>query len=334
MGSPISPIMANIYMENLESEALLTSSHAPRFWRRYVDDIFAVIRSRSLTNFLDHLNSQKDIIRFTHEIEQNMSIASLDILVIRSVEGSLETRVYRKPTHTGQLLDFRSHHPNSAKTSVISSLVKRNLSISSSSLHREAETQHLTKVFKTNHYPSNIVRRVSLKCSQQGDLPEREKPIASICIPYIQGTSERIRRILTKYNIRTSFRVSNTIRQYLSRPKDTIPPLLRSGVVYSIPCSDCPYTYIGETGCHLATRLKQHRDAVRKGQTEKSAVAEHVWSNQHSIAWDHMRILDQDSITSTRKIREALHIRQHTNLMNRDGGVEVSHIWDSLLLSN
>ena len=40
-----------------------------------------------------------------------------------------------------------------------------------------------------------------------------------------------------------------------------------------------------ETGCHLSTRLKQHQEAVKKGQTEKSAVAEHIWSNQHSIDW-------------------------------------------------
>ena len=213
MGSPISPIMGNIYMENLETEALLTSSHASKFWHRYmyVDDIFAVICCRSLTNFVDHLNSQKKGIRFTHEIEQNLSIPFLDILVIRSVEGSLETRVCRKPTHTDQLLDFKSHHPICAKTSVIFSLVKRNLSVSSSSHHRETETQHLTEVFKSNHYPSSIVCQVSRKYTHQYDLPEREKPIASICIPYIQGTSERIRCILTGYNIRTSFRVSNTI---------------------------------------------------------------------------------------------------------------------------
>ena len=158
------------------------------------------------------------------------------------------------------------------------------------------------------------------------DPPEREKPLTSICIPYIQGTTERIRNILTGYNIRTSFCVSNTIRQYLSRPKDIIPLLSRSGVVYFIPCNDCHYTYIGETGCHLSTHLKQHQEAVKKCQTEKSAVAEHVRSNQHSIAWDQVRILDQDSITSTRRIREALHIRKHTNRMNRDGGIEVSHI--------
>ena len=79
---------------------------------------------------------------------------------------------------------------------------------------------------------------------------------------------------------------------------------------------------------------KQQRIPKKIGHTEKSAVTEHIWFNQHSIAWDHVKILDQDSMTSARRIREALHIRKHSNLMNRDGGVEVSHIWDSLLFSN
>ena len=132
----------------------------------------------------------------------------------------------------------------------------------------------------------------------------------------------------------SSFLVSNTIRLHLFHPKNIIASLSRPGVVYFIPSKDCHYIYIGETGCHLSTRLKQHQEVVKRGHTEKSAVAEHVWLKQHSIAWDHVKILDQDSITSKRRIREALHIRKHSYLMNRDGGVEVSHIWDSLLSSN
>ena len=38
MGSPISPILANIYMESL---ALQSSQMSPRIWKRYVDDVFA-----------------------------------------------------------------------------------------------------------------------------------------------------------------------------------------------------------------------------------------------------------------------------------------------------
>ena len=71
---------------------------------------FHCIRKRSLTKLLDHLNSvKKDIIRFTYEVEDVIALLFLDTLVTCSTEGSLETRVYRKATHTDQLLDFRSH---------------------------------------------------------------------------------------------------------------------------------------------------------------------------------------------------------------------------------
>ena len=42
MGSPLSPIIANIYMEHFEKIAVDTSSLQPMFWCRYVDDTFVI----------------------------------------------------------------------------------------------------------------------------------------------------------------------------------------------------------------------------------------------------------------------------------------------------
>ncbi len=41
MGSPVSAVVANLYMEFFEEEDLNSASVKPVLWKRYVDDIFA-----------------------------------------------------------------------------------------------------------------------------------------------------------------------------------------------------------------------------------------------------------------------------------------------------
>jgi hypothetical protein len=42
MGSSLSPIVSNIFMENFEKLALDTARYKPSLWLRYVDDAFVV----------------------------------------------------------------------------------------------------------------------------------------------------------------------------------------------------------------------------------------------------------------------------------------------------
>ena len=42
MGSPLSPIVANLYMEELEDQALEAATLRLRMWVRYVDDTFVL----------------------------------------------------------------------------------------------------------------------------------------------------------------------------------------------------------------------------------------------------------------------------------------------------
>ena len=64
MGSPVSPIIANLYMEYLEQKALSTAP-TPRFWHRFVDDTFAIHKEVNKQDFLQHINSVDPAIRFT-----------------------------------------------------------------------------------------------------------------------------------------------------------------------------------------------------------------------------------------------------------------------------
>ena len=109
--SPISPIVANLFMEDLEVHAIKTSSTPPALWKRYVDDTFTIIKKNNRNSFLQHLNSIHPNIKFTcEEVRSDGSIPFLDTLITPEEDGSLKTSVFRKPTHTDLYLQWDSHH--------------------------------------------------------------------------------------------------------------------------------------------------------------------------------------------------------------------------------
>ena len=64
MGFLVSPIMANLYVEQFEREAPW-SAHTPRYWFRYVDDTCVIQEQANKQVFLGHINSIDPAIQFT-----------------------------------------------------------------------------------------------------------------------------------------------------------------------------------------------------------------------------------------------------------------------------
>ena len=85
MGNPLSPSIANYYMEFFENKALESTMKKPTLWLRYVDDVFAIWPHgrQNLSIFLNHLNSIHENIKFTVEVEENGIIPFLDVLLER-----------------------------------------------------------------------------------------------------------------------------------------------------------------------------------------------------------------------------------------------------------
>ena len=108
MGSPVSAVIANMVMEDVEQRALATSPVKPFFWKRYVDDVIFAVSGNEAERLLSHLNSVEPSIQFTLEHEKDRHLPFLDSNVSRREQGNLETSVYRKPTHTDKHLDFDS----------------------------------------------------------------------------------------------------------------------------------------------------------------------------------------------------------------------------------
>ncbi|XP_072033394.1 uncharacterized protein [Amphiura filiformis] len=119
MGSPLSPIGCNIFMEWLDEKTPMNCR--PRMWKRYVDDVLEIIRKGEVDNLTDHLNKTgpSSSIKFTNEQENQGKIPLLDTLIIRKPDGSVKLCIYRKSTHTDQYLQFTSQHPLHQKLGVI-----------------------------------------------------------------------------------------------------------------------------------------------------------------------------------------------------------------------
>ena len=70
MGSPISPVIANIVMEELETVSLSKVHFNLIFYKRYVDDIITCLRLEDLQILLDTFNSFHARLQFTHEMRR------------------------------------------------------------------------------------------------------------------------------------------------------------------------------------------------------------------------------------------------------------------------
>ena len=126
MGSLVSPIVANLYMEHFEREALRSASQPPRLWYRFVDDTLVIQQQALKDLFLDHNNSVDPAIKVNVKGNQeDGAIPFLDTLVKPKANNSLSITVYHKPTHTDQYLQLDSHHNLSAKYRVIVTLTAR-----------------------------------------------------------------------------------------------------------------------------------------------------------------------------------------------------------------
>ena len=311
---------------------------APRVWLRYVDDIWSNPKQSEEDQFFEHLNKVDKNIKFTQEREKEKQLPYLDSLTKVESDKSISTRVYRKPTHTDQYLPFDSHHPLIHKLSVIRTLNYRAETIVSDPVEITKEKEHIKSALRHCGYPdwafhkANKPQRDTQPTqprSHQGDHPPRR-----VTIPYIEGLSDRLRKVYREHSIQASFKPANSLRSALVHIKDKTPHEKRSHLVYGLKCprSGCDKTYVGETQQAIKKQASQHRKPTPDNQFN-SAIYTHLQESGHSFKDSDIVILDRENRWFERGVREAIYERVENPSLNKPGGLrfKLSHVWDQAL---
>ena len=114
----------------------------------------------------------------------------------------------------------------------------------------------------------------SQQLTQATDIQEEEIRI-SINLPHVEGTIEKLWRILRSHKIRLTFYTEMTLRKLLCKPKDRV---ATEDEIYEIDCSNCQAVYFDASKRSLKSHSdEQQKSSVRNCDCDKNEIANHCW---------------------------------------------------------
>lgn len=317
MGSPASPVIADIIMEVLLDTSLNKMKTKPKILTKYVDDLFAIVRKDTIESVMTTLNAFHKNIQFTMEEEINGKLPYLDAVVIRQ-GNRLNFNWYQKPTASGRLINFNSKHPRRTIVNTATNFIRRVLHISDVMFHEENKKKIRT-ILTMNDFPKSTIHNLIERVINTHSTVDREK-LPKIYIPttYIPGLSERIKgsNLYDREKYELAHKSNNTVAQLFSRTKSKNDKKERHNVVYKINCNGdgsdiCQKVYVGTTQNKLKTRLSSHKSDLKTTHIpleQKTALAAHCLTTTHKPDLDNVEILAEEKNYKRRFLIEMMHI--------------------------
>jgi Reverse transcriptase (RNA-dependent DNA polymerase)/GIY-YIG catalytic domain len=342
MGSSLSPALCEVFMNDYEVGWMKDDELKPEIYKRYVDDGFGVWKKgrEKFEIFKDKINTMHDNIKWTFEEMKDGKLPFLDCEVMLK-EGKLTTKVYRKPTHSGAYIDYRSNHSMNTKHGIIRILTKRAKEYCEKEEDLSDELVRINKEFMMNGYPREEVKKV-IKGEMEKSKPKKKvtwededkavkegKKKRWIVVNRMTNISGKIRRVCQKFGIKVIEKPTRKIEQILTKKKEKEKDPV--GVIYEIRCKTCGECYIGETGRRLSVRINEHKRDCKNKKTDKSSVAEHQVKYDHEIEWEEVRVLGLEKNKVKRKLKEAIQIAKYRPKMNENEGWYLPQEWKDTL---
>ena len=106
----------------------------------------------------------------------------------------------------------------------------------------------------------------------------------SINLSYVEGTSEKLRRIPRSHKIRPTFNTENALHKLLCNPKDQVATEDKNNIIYEIEYSYCEAVYFGESKRSLKLGSDEHKRSVNNCDCDKNEIAKHYWEANHNFS--------------------------------------------------
>ena len=318
MGSPLSPILSEIFFHNIETQKLFpiqTDLKIGKYWR-YVDDgLILTTEDIDEVKLLEKLNEFHPNIKFTIEKEINKSIHFLDVEIKRNNEN-IETKTYHKPCHPNTFNNWYSNVDMRYKIQAAKCQFLRANKICNTNQNKRIQFNYIKQCLINSNYPVKVIKKCEIQAEKQNN---KSKPILAEKKAIYFGTT---------YLGNNTSSYLNNLKKSIARhgpssveiktfTKSNIPLLLKfrkpridhcnneykTHCVYKINCGDCPECYIGETGRQLNTRIKEHK-SYKIGKAS-ATVNNHIHTKNHKIDYDHVEILKIEKDANKRKLWES-----------------------------
>ena len=256
MGTKVAPTYACLTMGFLENNMYkickeINLRFSSKFYR-FIDDCFVILKNREdAILFFEVLNTLNPHIKFTDTTHFNY-INFLDVSLMKTKSGIIETDIFYKKTHTFSFLHFHSRHPHHIKVNIpytVFNRINRIVSDQTLKFHRFKE---VFKIFSELKYPEELlVNAINKTLNHQYYYIHEKKneKIITYSLPYNKCNVEMNKNIFSKNNeILQNMHFNNTkfLRTYKLSPNIMTKLLVKRNTSYNVlkckklKCKTCP----------------------------------------------------------------------------------------------
>ena len=247
MGSPISGLMAEIFLQQEEKNIIknILDTNNIYLYNRYVDDILIIYdHSRTNTSEISEFMNIHPALHFKPTTERKRSVNFLDLTITRQT-NKLTLNIYRKPTTTDTTIHCNSNHPTEHKTAAHRFLLNRAHQLPITQEQREKELDIIYHIAKNNGYNKKTIDNIQTRITNKDHRKTTTAHKKWVTFEYHSPLIRKVTNIFKNTNLSIAYRASNTIQKLLRTHQHNQQDTFTSSGIYSLQCNTCNKQYVG-----------------------------------------------------------------------------------------